>query len=219
MDQIRDYVDERQKAWCIHCSAPLATRRVNRDHVPSKALLRKPYPVNLPSVNVCVACNGSFAQDEEYAVAFLGSVLAGSTDPSNPDNFASGILARSPHLKMRIERAKTRYKTIGGETRALWKPELERINRVVLKNARGHAFFECGEPMLDEPSRIEVVPLMALTGGDRDGFEKVGMEAVWPEVGSRMMMRMLTGQICRMVGSSFRKVCIDTRYPIATDWW
>lgn len=38
------------------------------------------------------------------------------------------------------------YTTIGGEQRLVWKPDLERIERVVVKNARGHAFFEIGDP-------------------------------------------------------------------------
>jgi hypothetical protein len=39
------------------------------------------------------------------------------------------------------------YTTVGGEQRMVWKPDVARIERVVVKNARGHAFFEIGETL------------------------------------------------------------------------
>jgi hypothetical protein len=151
-------LDERQSAWCIHCSAPLTSVDRNRDHVPSKTLLVKPYPANLPVVAVCARCNNGFSRDEEYIAALLGSVLAGSTDPADPRNPAAEILARSPKLRSRIEQCRKEHKTADDETEIVWAPELDRINRVVVKNARGHAFHEYGEPMLEEPSGVATVP-------------------------------------------------------------
>ena len=194
MDHIQEFVDARQKTWCIHCGTALGAVDINRDHVPSKSLLLKPYPTNLPVVEVCVTCNRSFSLDEEYTVAFLGSVLAGSTDPTNPSNPAAGILARNPKLRSRIERYKTEYRTVGGGTQIAWKPELERVNRVVVKNARGHVFFEYGEPMLEKPQYVASMPLMPLNAEERAKFESVQMGPAWPEVGSRMLTRMITGQ-------------------------
>src|SRR5271154_4070364 len=110
MDQIEEFVDERQKAWCIHCGESIAGPETNRDHVPSKCLLQEPRPENLPVVRVCKACNKGFSLDEEYLAAFLGSVLVGTTDPDlqcNPN--AARILRRNPRLRARIDRAKTEY--------------------------------------------------------------------------------------------------------------
>lgn len=146
-------------------------------------------------MDVCKTCNEGFSLDEEYAIAFLGCVLAGSTEPDRqllPR--AARILERSPKLRERIERAKTEYKTQAGETRSVWTPEAKRIERVVLKNARGHAFFEYGEPMLDEPSHVWFAPLESLTRQEREEFENVNLGDGWPEVGSRMMTRVMTGQ-------------------------
>ena len=81
MDQIEECGDERQKSWCIHCGGWIAELDTNRDHVPSKSLLREPYPANLPVVEVCATCNEGFSLDEEYLVVFLNCVLAGSTEP------------------------------------------------------------------------------------------------------------------------------------------
>jgi hypothetical protein len=100
-------------------------------------------------------------------------------------------------LRARIERSRTEYVTLGGETRILWKPDSERIERVVLKNARGHAYFEYGEPMLDAPAHVRAIPLESLTAMERQSYEGLGEEggfAAWPEVGSRMLTRVLTGE-------------------------
>ena len=195
LNQINEFVDERQKSWCIHCGGLIAERTCNVDHVPSKGLLRQPYPPNLPDGVVCKACNGGFSIDEEYVIAFLGCVLAGSTDPERQTNpRVEGILRHSPKLRQRIEQAKTEYSTLGGETRHVWKPEAERVNRIILKNARGHAFFECGEPMLEEPACLWSAPLESLNMSQREQFENVDMGAFWPEVGSRMLRRVVTGE-------------------------
>ncbi len=195
MEEIEEFVDERQKAWCVHCGGSITALKANRDHVPSRGLLGKPYPANLPVIPVCAACNNGFSLDEEYLIAFLGAVLAGSTDPERQASPAAmRILERNPSLRGRIERAKMEYKTVGGETRLLWTLEQDRVNRVVLKNARGHAFFEYGEPMLAEPDHVWAAPLETLTATQRTEFENVDMGQGWPEVGSRMMTRVMTGQ-------------------------
>lgn len=195
MDQIDEFLDERQKSWCVHCGGWIADLPNNRDHAPSKSLLVEPYPPNLPVVRVCVPCNSSFSRDEEYLAAFLGVVLSGSTEAAAQSNpVARRVLEGSKSLRKRIERCKSEYKTIGGETRVLWKPEQERIDRVVVKNARGHAFFEYGEPMLSEPDSVWSAPLTALSAGERAQFEDADAGAVWPEVGSRMLTRAVTGQ-------------------------
>jgi hypothetical protein len=75
----------------------------------------------------------------------------------------------------------------------LWAPERDRIERVILKNARGHAYYEYGEPMLEEPARIWFGPLEWLKSQERSRFENVQRD-VWPEVGSRMLTRIVTGQ-------------------------
>jgi hypothetical protein len=195
MDQISDFVDERQKSWCVHCRAWLNGSETNRDHVPSKSLLLKPFPPNLPVVDICKACNTSFSKDEQYLIAFIGCVLSGSTEPERQQNPTTmDILNHSPMLRARIEGAKTEFRTLGGDTRLMWKPETQRVHRVVVKNARGHAFFEYGEPMLEEPTSVWSAPLETLSMAERSTFEHADTAILWPEVGSRMMTRVMTGQ-------------------------
>jgi hypothetical protein len=198
MQQIEEFVDSRQKGFCIHCGTLLDKSNRSRDHVPSKCLLLPPYPDNLPVVQICGNCNNSYSQDEEYLVAFLGAVLAGSSDPScQVISTAKRILERNDLLRQRIEESKTEIMSPEERLQYTWKPETQRVSSVIMKNARGHAFFEYGEPILDEPDEVWSLPLVSMTQEQRMDFEMVsghGELAAWPEVGSRMMTRVLTRQ-------------------------
>lgn len=149
-------------------------------------------------MRICTECNTRFSLDEQYAVTFLSCVLAGSTNPEQqPNASAARALTESIWLRGQIERSRTEYVTVGGDTRILWKPDLERIERVVLKNARGHAYFEFGESMLEDPAYLWVLPLESMTRTERQDFEGLNEKrtlAPWPEVGSRMMTRVVTGE-------------------------
>lgn len=194
MRQIEDNADRRQKAWCIHCGGWITQLKTNKDHAPSKVLLDKPFPENLPLMKVCQPCNQGFAEDEEYVGAFLGAVLAGSTEPEKQVVDRAATTFRSnPALRGRVERAKRTYMTHGGDERVYWVPEEDRVRNVILKNARGHAYFEISEPMLEEPTHIWFRPLLSMKPSERDEFEEVGWPSgLLPEVGSRMMTRVMT---------------------------
>ena len=221
MDQLKDYSDSRNKGFCIHCGSGLRLEKSNRDHVPTKGLLNRPYPENLPVVEVCRECNSGFSSDEEYLIAFLGSVLSGSTKP-DPIRFhtASGILTRSPRLGHRIDRSQTIQSTLWGNTEVLWSREMDRIQRVIVKNARGHVLYEMGEPMLEPPSHVSVCPIQAMTDEQVDQFEDVPHDSVWPEVGSRMMQRAVIvhslGNSQEVYSDSWQDVQDDVyRYAVA----
>lgn len=176
----------------MHCGAGIGNVDTSRDHVPSKCFLTAPYPSELPVVEICHACNNGFSRDEEYAIAFLGAVLSGSTDPEKQTLAQSAsVLRRTPKLRQRIEDSRTAGSTSTGEALVLWKPEQERIDRVLIKNARGHAYFEFGEPVLSTPDWHWSRPLHGLE--QRAEFQRVELSAAWPEVGSRMLTRVVTG--------------------------
>lgn len=196
MEEIDHFTDDRHKAWCIHCGSPIIDRHANRDHVPTKGLLERPLPPHVPQVEVCKECNTGFSLDEEYFVTFLSCVEAGSTDPSVQRNPKIGrALTRNPSLATRLQAAKQITVNEYGRQQILWLPEIERIHRVILKNARGHAFYEYGEPLLDDPVSVSAVPLISMNQNQRNDFEVAGGSfAGWPEVGSRMMTRVMTSQ-------------------------
>jgi hypothetical protein len=115
--------------------------------------------------------------------------MSGSTAPEKQRNPKIGrALKRNPSLAARLDSAQCTSTDDDGIARLMWRPEMERIMRVIVKNGRGHAFYEFGEPMFDEPSHVWAMPLVTLEQHQRQRFEDINM-SVWPEVGSRMMMR------------------------------
>jgi hypothetical protein len=152
-------------------------------------------PANLPVVDICQDCNEGFSGDEEYFVAFLSAVVSGSTQPTHQvHQTAARIFENQSMLRARIDRARLESKTSSGEIQTVWTPETERIERVILKNARGHAFFEYGEPMLSAPTHVRFTPHLNLPDDLLADFEAVPQNGLLPEVGSRMLTRFLTGQ-------------------------
>lgn len=76
-----------------------------------------------------------------------------------------------------------------GTGTVFWEADISRVRNVVLKLARGHAAYECSEPLLEEPERVSFVPLVALSGEQRQSFETAPTETIWPEIGSRTFCR------------------------------
>lgn len=193
MENVDDFSDDRLKGVCIHCGADIALTQANQDHCPSRVLLDKPRPSWIPEMTVCEECNSSFSRDEEYFAAFLGVVLAGTTDPQKQViKGAARILGSNAAFVRRIERAKRIYQTLGGEERIDWTPEEGPVRNVIVKNARGHVFFELSETVY-EPARVWFGPLEFLSPSQREEFEDVRWPDYWPEVGTRMMTRVASG--------------------------
>lgn len=194
MKQIKDFSDDRYKGTCLHCGAALATKPTNGDHVPSKVLLDRPLPANVHVVETCVQCNNGFSSDEEYFAAFLGAVMSGSTAPdAQVFETARNTLAGNGKLRREIEATKTTSTDEEGNPKLTWFPDLNRIQRVVLKNARGHAFYELGQPMMEEPDDVLIVPLEVIDEERLADFLTVDLGSGWPEVGSRLLQRVYAG--------------------------
>ena len=197
MKQIYHFSDQLTSMDCIPCAETNHSGRYSRDHIPSKALLNAPYPENLMQVGMCQECNSGFSKDEEYFAAFLASVISGSTEPDPlllPT--ASRTLARKPRLRRRIDAARRVEATPSGDTVVTWIPELERIEPVIVKNARGHLLFELGQTVELPPAHINILPLELLSPQQLSQFEHPTGLVGWPEVGSRLMLRLLeTGEV------------------------
>ena len=190
MDQLNTFADNRLIRGCIYCPGYADTR----DHVPSKCLLEQPYPENLPVVGCCDSCNQGFSKDEQYFVCLIESVLCGSTDPEKilrPS--VARIMQDLPALRQRIENSKTEV-----DGQIAFVPEMERINNVMLKLARGHAAFELSQPCRKEPDHFWCGALSSLPQENREAFDSVHFQKVFGEVGSRNMQRLLVTQITRL---------------------
>ena len=188
------FCDERLQ-WsldlCLHCGCYIPANKGSREHVPSKCLLTQPYPKELMSMRACRTCNAAFAQDEEYFAALLAAVLAGSTDPDKQTSErAARLFRRQRHLRARIDAARTEVRTLYGDAWIVFEPERDRVERVVVKNARAHALFDLESPRFDRPYRVATNPLNGFTEEDGAAFEMSDQAILlWPEIGTRMFMR------------------------------
>ena len=196
MEPLMDYSDPRSRVACTHCGVLLDSGDANKDHVPSKCLLDRPLPDNPPTVAICAECNASFARDEEYLCVFLAVVISGDADP-DPNLFPSAARSskRRAGLREQSRRAESHQLSLLGEAEILWEPEFDRVNRVIVKNARGHVLHELSEPVAGPPSRVACRPVSLLMVEQRYAFERASLGsgspvAGWPEVGSRMMQRL-----------------------------
>ena len=233
MLEIEDFTDDRLKAWCIHCGVVIADIESNRDHVPTKSLLTKALRKRgadydsgaademdyLPQVIVCRNCNFSFSPDENYLLCVLHAVMAGSLYP-DPVRYpeAAAILRSNRHVVRSLKRgADGQLRLFENLQPFTLFPDTDKVRRVILKNARGHAYHEIGEPLLDAPDHLAFVPLEQLSPGQRNAFETVGTSAelsVWPEVGSRMTIQLLDEEA--MVGGW---ITVEPgRYRYSIDW-
>lgn len=182
---VPDDGDDRNKGWCVHCGGCDETR----DHVPSRVLLDEPFPENLPVVPACANCNGSFSRDEAYLACLVECALAGSIEGATRRRRVFAILERSPGLAARLSAA--RYESDG---QVGFSTETDRVRRVIVKLARGHAAYEQNEPQLEEPVAVSFAPFTAMNEGQRAAFEiGGGNPGLWPEVGSRAMHRAVLG--------------------------
>lgn len=233
MREIEDFTDDRLKAWCIHCGGAIADVESNRDHVPTKSLLTKALRERganydrgvgdelsyLPQVVVCRSCNSSFSPDENYLLCVLHAVTAGSLypDPAKHPEAAS-ILRSNRNVVRSLKKGPDGQLLLFDDLqRFTLFPDLERVRRVVIKNARGHAYHEIGEPLLEAPEHVAFMPLERLSTDQRDAFESPGVGAdlaVWPEVGSRMTVHLLDEEA--MVGGW---ITVEPgRYRYSIDW-
>jgi len=183
------YGDDRNKNFCVHCGGPDETK----DHLPSKVLLDEPLPANVFVSPACFSCNNGLAPDEEYVAALIECVLAGEGRPQ-PASGGQRSQRRSPASVGLAERLRRARRLENGMP--VWGVEQERMRNVVLKLARGHAAYELNDPRTEEPDVCCVRPIPTMTRAEFDRFEdrpdpgtiELG---VWPEVGSRMMSRLL----------------------------
>ena len=142
-------------------------------------------------MRACRPCNAAFAQDEEYFAALLAAVLAGSTDPDKQTTArAARLFRRQPNLRARIDAARTEVRTLFGDIVIVFEPERERVERVVVKNARAHALFDLESAQFDAPDSVAGRPLPEFTSDERAAFEISDQGILpWAEVGTRMFMR------------------------------
>ena len=179
MRELESYADARLEQGCRYCGGESNTV----DHVPAKAFLDKPFPY-LPTVPACLSCNQEASKDEEYVACLVEVAIVGSTTSDQIRPRVRAMLDHAVALSKRIN--ESRIENADG---IFWNPEANRVTNVVVKLARGHASYEASAPWLGEPSSVQISPFGVLDNDERDEFERCEGGPLWPEVGSRAMIR------------------------------
>ena len=100
------------------------------------------------------------------------------------------MFAKQKSLRAKIDKARVETKTLFGETEITFTPELQRVNKVVVKNARCHAVYDLDRWMKEDPRHILAVPLQDLSHEQYEQFEGIETEVTgWPEIGTRKFQR------------------------------
>lgn len=182
MEQLTDLADNRLIQGCLYCGATSQTR----EHVPSRILLQKPFPENLPVMPACAECNNSYSLDEEYVACVLGCMLSGTTEPhliKNPR--VSKALVRKPALRTQIEQSK-----VTGHDGISFRFDDKRFLNVIQKLAVGHAAFELSLVFRDKPTKLNWKFMSSMSDKELDEFDTVHVIHLLGEVGCRNIQRM-----------------------------
>lgn len=187
MEQITAFPDVRHTTYCACCGGVPESR----DHVPSKVLLDEPYPDNLHAVPVCKPCNHGLSLDEEYMACVIECARLGARNPEQVERpKIRRILTDKPWLAAMI--AASKIERSGG---IMYAVDHARVARVVVKLARGHAFFDLSESHTEQPAHVAIMPICLLDREARERFESPSTPSVWPEVGSRKFLTILEGNM------------------------
>ena len=185
MKHFTDYSDDRTRGMCIYCGGLPETR----EHVPPKVFLDKPYPSDLPIVEACARCNHAYSLDEEYMACLIDCVISGTADSNSLQRETTKkSLLHALGLAERIARA--RRETDDG---VIFDVEHDRVMNVIKKVAAGHVLYELGLLVPLDEAEVSISPFTSLDPESISCFENLGFGelALWPEVGSRAMQRLL----------------------------
>lgn len=184
MDPKKLFVDERLVGFCSYCGKTSGTR----DHDPSRILLDKPHPSNIPVVDSCKECNESFSLDEEYIACLIECVIFGTTNLDSLERekikriFCKRLSLSSRILDSRIE---------DKENNILWRVEVDRLKKIILKLARGHLAYELNVFHFDEPDFLQYIPLGIMSDEEFLAYNSVSEQnGLLPEIGSRAFIHL-----------------------------
>lgn len=164
---------------CIYCGKPATTR----EHVPSKAFLVEPYPENLSTIPACFECNNGYSEDEKYVACFLDVLKSHIYLDYKLQKETDSRLSKDEKLKSILNE---QIRTEDGKV--FIRPDNQRIQRILLKLAKGHAGFELDYVNFDNTeTQIWYAFIFNMSENDLYEFNSIPTYQVYPEVGSRGM--------------------------------
>lgn len=192
---------------CIYCGKPATTR----EHVPSKAFLVEPYPENLSTIPACFECNNGYSEDEKYVACFLDVLKSHIYLDYKLQKETDSRLSKDEKLKSILNE---QIRTEDGKV--FIRPDNQRIQRILLKLAKGHAGFELDYVNFDNTeTQIWYEFIFNMSENDLYEFNSIPTYQVYPEVGSRgMYIIQNIVEVCIL----FKILLQMTPKPLPTGW-
>jgi hypothetical protein len=123
--------ERQQSKVCVYCG--ITSGKIEREHVFPRGLFEKPFPRGI-TVPACRECNSGFSKDEQYFIAFVAGI---SDSPVSNAKVDEGIdIDRAFVLNPAFEQRFIDRTDVSDGLPAIT-PELDRIERVILKMTRG----------------------------------------------------------------------------------
>lgn len=169
--------DKSASNGCVYCGKPADTR----EHIPSKVFLDDPFPENLATIPACFECNNSFSDDEKYAACFLDVLKDAVYQNYTLRMETVQRLEKNTKLKDLLDE---QVKVVDGKIHYSY--DENRLCRILLKLAKGHAGFEFDHINFDD-SNISTQYGFAFDMSETElyEFEEIPEMSLLPEVGSR----------------------------------
>ena len=169
--------DKSVENGCVYCGKPANTR----EHVPSKAFLRKPYPGDLSTIPACFDCNNGFSADEKYVSCFLDVLKAAVYQDYTCRIETTQRLETDKELQQLIHKQISK-----SDGRINYTLDEKRLCRILIKLAKGHAGFEVDHISFDDADiSVWYDFVFNMAESVIDEFEEIPQTDIAPEVGSR----------------------------------
>jgi hypothetical protein len=184
MGQVQPFTDQRLAGFCAFCGGLPSTK----DHVPPRIFLDLPHPENYPIIGACLDCNRGASLDEEYVACLLEVAACGSVSPADlrRQKIARALETR-PALAAKLAES---LKSGGGFV--ISQEDRARLSAVLEKIARGLWAYEVGETAQSSFATVRYAQIAGLRDDQLEAFMALEQPDLLPEVGSRMMIRVLT---------------------------
>ena len=183
MRQINPFSDERLLDKCVYCGRESDTA----DHVPSKIFIDEPFPENMPVVPACKVCNLGFSLDEQYLSCLIDYAKNGAVSPEDSQlrEKVRNTLKHTPKLAISI----VEQRILNANGVISFRFNKERVEKIILKLAKGHTAYELSEPKYYAPTIVWYQPISCLSADARRAFETPPDSTILPEIGSRAFQK------------------------------
>ena len=181
-------IDDPGQGRCFHCAQKFASEAMIAMRIPADGIASDARRGSIVRVSMCRSCAMRVSGDDAYLSMFLKQGIANvpELERDRPRDGEIGVFTHEEQLLVSA--------AYDGLPRFISNPQYERILAVIVKNARAHVLAELGRVMPGWPDAMLVKTLPNASLAWIDSFLKIDHTQTWPQAGSRLMVRMFTGE-------------------------